>query len=295
MFRLRSAAVIAVMLSTAGSGFAVSAAAADQPAACDAATPPGLTWSTPSFLAWGRQMRIGANVAAPGSGPGYADKSVALSVNAGSVVAAPDPIAHDLEFVLHAPAGGSALHASATWTMVDATGTARCGQSAAVNVPIGLGRSLQFTPKAQRDGITWASSGIADCHDVALQAITLTVQQGSVTRHLSAADQCQPAGTQRVSTPDWELALANGQFVLTPLSAHSSLRARLRYALRVGPRRVASGSLSLVRVYRPERLIVVSDQAFQSVCVHGLYQPKWYGNTVGCKVPGVLSTHLSLA
>ena len=69
----------------------------------------------------------------------------------------------------------------------------------------------------------------------------------------------------------------------------------MRYALRVGSRRVASGSLSLVRIYRPDRLIVVSDPAFQSICVHGRYPPKWYGATVGCKIPGLFRVHVSLA
>jgi hypothetical protein len=115
-----------------------------------------------------------------------------------------------------------------------------------------------------------------------------------VTRRLNAADQCNPAGHQRVATADWELVLANGQFQLHALRAHSSLRTRMRYALRVGPRRVASGSLSLVRNYRPVRLIIVSDPDFQSICVHGRYPPRWYGATVGCKIPGAFSIHVAL-
>ena len=127
-----------------------------------------------------------------------------------------------------------------------------------------------------------------------MQAISLTVSQGSVTRRLSAADQCVPAGHLRVATRDWEVVLVDGRFRLHALKAHSSLKTRLRYALRVGPRRVASGSLSLVRSYRPMRLINVSDQAFQPTCVHGPYQPKWYGNTVACKVPAAFSLHFAL-
>ena len=114
-------------------------------------------------------------------------------------------------------------------------------------------------------------------------------------RRLTAADQCNPAGSKRVSTPDWELVLAKGQFALRALSVRSSVKASLRYALRVGPRRVASGSLSLVRVYRPERLIVVANPAFQDVCVHGIYPMKWYGATIGCKIPGAMSVQLKLA
>ena len=61
MFRLRTA-VLAFALATALSGLSVSpAAAADQLAACDATTPAGLAWSAPSFLAWGRTARVGAN------------------------------------------------------------------------------------------------------------------------------------------------------------------------------------------------------------------------------------------
>ena len=147
-----------------------------------------------------------------------------------------------------------------------------------MSVPLGFGKTLRFKPKLLKDGIAWVAAGAGDCHEIALQAISVTVQQGAVKRQLNAADQCNPAGSKRVSTPDWELVLADGQFALHALKPHSSLKTRMRYALRVGPRRVASGSLSLVRTYRPERLIVVSDQAFQSVCVHGRYQPKWYGS-----------------
>jgi hypothetical protein len=98
-----------------------------------------------------------------------------------------------------------------------------------------------------------------------------------------------------VATGDWQLVLANGRFELRALTAHSSLKARLRYALRVGPRRVASGSLALTRVYRPVRLIVVADPAFQDFCVHGIYPMKWYGATIGCKIPGAMSVRLRLA
>jgi hypothetical protein len=294
MLRLRTAAVLAV-LATAFSGLSASpAAAADQVAACDASAAAGLQWATPSFLAWGRTERVGANVAAAGDGPGYADGSVALSVDAGSASQAADPVDHDFEFVLKAPAHGATMNGNATWTMVDQTGTVRCSQTAALSVPLGIGKTLRYSPKLQGKGVAWIPVGAGDCHDIALQAISLTVSQGAVTRRLGAADQCSPAGNQRVATADWELVLAGGQFQLHALKAHSSLKTRLRYALRVGPRRVASGSLSLVRIYRPVRLIIVSDQAFQSTCVHGRFPPRWYGNTVGCKIPGALSVHLAL-
>jgi hypothetical protein len=293
MFRLRRAAVLAALAVAAVSGSAASpAAAADQLAACDATLAPGLAWTAPSFLAWGRQARIGANVADPGDGPGYDDGSVALSVDAGSAREAGDPLDHDLEFVLKAPAHGTSVNAGATWTMVDATG-AVCAQAAALSVPLGIGATQRYRAKARGAGVAWVPVGAGDCHDIALQGISLTVSQGAVTRRLTAADQCNPAGHQRVATADWELVLAGGQFHLNALKPHSSLKTRMRYTLRVGPRRVASGSLSLVRAYRPARLIIVSDPAFQSVCV-GHYQPKWYGAEVGCKVPGVFSLHLAL-
>jgi hypothetical protein len=296
MFHLRTAAILAAVLATAVPGLAASpAAAADQLAACDPALAPGLTWSTPSFLAWGRQARIGANVAGAGDGPAYADGSVALGVDAGSASMASDPVGHDLEFVLKAPAHGSALNGSATWTLVDATGTARCAQSATLGVPLGAGKALRFAARKQSNGIAWVALGAGDCHDIALQPISLTVQQGTVWRRLTAADQCFRAGSGRAVTSDWELVLAKGRFELHALSAHSSLKARLRYALRVGPRRVASGSLSLVRTYRPVRLIVIANPAFQDVCVHGIYPMKWYGATIGCKVPGAMSVQLKLA
>ena len=88
--------------------------------------------------------------------------------------------------------------------------------------------------------------------------------------------------------------MAGGRFQLHALKTHSSLKTRLRYALRVGPRRVASGSVSLVRHYKPGRLIDVSNVDFQPMCVHGRYQPKWYGNTVGCKIPAVFSIRIAL-
>ena len=45
--------------------------------------------------------------------------------------------------------------------------------------------------------------------------------------------------------------------------------------------------------FRPARLIIVSNPAFQTVCV-GHYAPKWYGSEVGCMIPGVFSLHLAL-
>jgi hypothetical protein len=294
MFRLRTTVALSVVLATAASGLSASpAAAADQLAACDAATAPGLQWAAPSFLAWGRDARIGANVANPGSGPGYEDGSVALSVDAGKASAAANPVDHDLEFALSAPAHGASVNASATWTMVDATGTVRCSQTSALSVPLGAGKTLSYRPKVQGTGIAWVPVGAGDCHDIALQSISLTVSQGAVTRRVNAADQCKPAGHQRVATPDWELVLSGGQFQLHALKAHSSLKTRMRYALRVGPRRVASGSLSLVRTYRPGRLIIVSNPEFQSTCV-GHYAPKWYGTEVGCMLPGLFSLRLAL-
>ncbi|MDX6573093.1 MAG: hypothetical protein QOC86_2249, partial [Gaiellales bacterium] len=83
MIHLRRAALIAV-LATAACGLAAApASAADPLAPCDATAVPGLQWSAPPFLAWGREARIGANVGDPGAGPGYDDGSVALSVDAG--------------------------------------------------------------------------------------------------------------------------------------------------------------------------------------------------------------------
>jgi hypothetical protein len=293
MIRLRRAALTAAVLVTAASGLSASPAAAAV-AACDPALAPGLAWSAPSFLAWGRETRVGANVDDPDEGPIYADGSIALAVDAGGATAASNPVDSDFEFVLKAPARGAAMTGSATWSLVDETGTTRCGQTTAVSVPLGAGKTLRYAPKLQKDGVAWSATGAGDCHDIALEPISLTVQQGAVTRRLTAADQCNPAGAKRVSTADWELALKNGRFELHALTMRSSLKTRLRYALRVGSRRVASGSLSLVRSYRPERLIVVADADFQSICVHGIYPMKWYGATVGCKIPGALSVRLKL-
>jgi hypothetical protein len=296
MLHLRRAVVVASVLVAAALGLSASPAmAADPLAACDPALAPGLTWSAPSFVAWGRQARIGADVADPGDGPGYQDDSVALAVDAGSASAAATPVDHDLEFVVTAPARGSALHGSATWTLVDQAGVAICAQSAAPSVSLGAGKTLRFAPKARKNGIAWAASNPGDCHDIALQSVSLTVQQGAVTRRLSAADQCDPAGSPRVATRDWELELKNGAFELHALSPHSSLKTRLRYALRVGSRRVASGSLSLVRTYRPVKRILWSNMHFLDLCVHGLYKPYAFGNTLACDIPGAFSLHLKLA
>jgi hypothetical protein len=184
------------------------------------------------------------------------------------------------------------VNATATWTLVDATGTVRCTQTAALSIPLGHGKTLKFAPKLQKNGVAWFASGAGDCHDIAVQALSLTVQQAGVMRRLTAADQCNLAGAGRVSTADWELSIAKGRFQLRGLSPHSSLKARLRFALRAGPRRIASGSLALVRVFRPERLIVIADPAFQDICVHGIYPMKWYGATIGCKIPGAMSVAL---
>ncbi len=297
MKRLRRAAVAAAVLATCASGLSASpaAAAGEVAAPCDPALASGLAWTAPSFLAWGRDARIGANVEDAGDGPAYAEDSVALAVDAGRATASSSPVDSDLEFVLQAPPKGDAIAASATWALVDQTATMRCGQAVALNVPLGAGKTLRYATKLQKNGVAWSAIGAGDCHDVALEPVSLTVQQGAVTRRLTAPDQCNPAGAKRVSTKDWELVLKNGGFALRALTTRSSLKTRLRFAVRVGPRRVASGSLSLVRVYKPVRLIVVSDPAFQSICVHGIYPMKWYGSTVGCKIPGAMTVRLKLA
>jgi hypothetical protein len=297
MLRLRRAAVLAAVLALGATALSASpAAAADQLAACDPATAPGLQWSAPSFLAWGRTARVGANVTDPGDGPGYDDDSVALALDAGSARAADDPVAHDLEFVLAAPAHGDSVNAAANWAMVDETGTVLCAQTAALSIPLGIGETLKYRAKAGSAGVSWVAVGAGDCHDIALQGISLTVSQGGVSRSLSAADQCNPAGHKRVATRDWELTLSGGRFHLNALRPHSSLKVRMRYALRVGPRRVASGSLSLVRSYKPDVLILLGggQPGFLENCVHGRYGVHWFGKTVGCRIPGSFKIHLSL-
>lgn len=296
MIRLRCAASLTAVVVTAACGLPASpASAADPLAPCDAAMAPGLQWSAPSFLAWGREARIGANVGNPGAGAGYDDGSVALSVDAGSASEVPDPVDSDLEFLLTAPVRGARAGASATWAMVDAAGTTRCAQSAALSVPLGSGKELRFRAKAESgSGITWLALGAGDCHDVALEPVSVTVSQGGVTRRVGATDECHPLGNRRVATHDWELTLSGGRFHLRALRPHSSLKTRLRYALRVGSRRVSSGSLSLVRAFRPARLIIVSDPEFQSQCV-GHFAPQWFGAQVGCKIPGSFSLRLALA
>lgn len=297
MFRLRRAAVLAAVLALGAAALSASpAAAADQLAACDPATAPGLQWSAPSFLAWGRSARVGANVTDPGDGPGYDDDSLALAVDAGSARAADDPLDHDLEFVLAAPAHGDSVNAAANWAMVDETGTVRCAQTAALSIPLGIGETLKYRAQAGSTGVSWVPVGAGDCHDIALQGISLTVSQGGVSRSLNAADQCNPAGHKRVATRDWELTLSGGRFHLNALRPHSSLKVRMRYALRVGPRRVASGSLSLVRSYKPDVLILLhgTRPGFLDYCVHGRYGVHWFGNDVGCRVPGSFKIHLAL-
>jgi hypothetical protein len=296
MKRLRSA-LAAIVLATVVAGLpATSATAADTVAACDPATAPGLTWGTPAFLAWGRSERVGADVAGAAAGATYSDGSAALSVDSGSVAVAPDPVAHDLEFALSAPTSGSSLHASASWSEVDAGGSALCTQTATLTVPTGRGETLRFTPKALPDGgIAWIGKGAGDCHDIALLAISLTVQQGRVARHLSAPDECAPLGTRHAGTANWRIAVTGGHFELHALPVHSSLTAKLRYALRVGSRRVAAGSISLTRSYQPTQQILETNPAFGNVCVHSAYPMHRIGSLIGCDVPGVMSATLKLS
>jgi hypothetical protein len=296
MMRLRAGFIALVALAAIGSsGLSASVVVAADPAACDPAAAPGLTWSAPAFLAWGRSDRIGADIATAAGGLGYANGSVAVSVDGGGETAAPDAVDHDLEFLLAAPARGAAIHAAATWAQADPAGTATCTQSAALTIPLGAGRILRFKPKALKNGgIAWTAQGAGDCHDVALQSISLTVRQGGSTRRVSAADQCDPAGTRHAATRNWQLVLKQGSFELHALPAHSSLTTRLRFALRVGQRRVAAGWVSLVRTYQPAQQIVVANPSFQGVCVHGIYRVHWIGSTIGCDVPAVASVTLKL-
>ena len=254
----------AAVLVTAASGLSVSPAmaAGEAAAPCDPALASGLAWSAPSFLAWGRDARRRERGGFRRR-PGLRRRLGRARRRCGQGHRILEPVDSDLEFVLQAPAKGDAITASASWALVDETETMRCGQAAALNVPLGAGKTLRYQTKLQKNGVAWSAIGAGDCHDVALEPVSLTVQQGGVTRRLTASDQCNPSGAKRVSTKDWELVLKNGGFALRALTTHSSLKTRLRFAVRVGPRRVASGSLSLVRVYRPVRLIVVSDPAFQ--------------------------------
>ena len=294
--RLRTGLIALVAVSAIGSGLSASVASAADPVACDPVAAPGLTWSAPPFLAWGRSDRIGADIAGSAGGVGYSDGSVAVSVDAGSETVAPAAVGHDLEFVLAAPAHGAAMHASTIWTQTDPTGTAPCTQAAALTIPLGAGRILHFDTKALSDGgIAWMAQGAGDCHDVAMQSVSLTVQQGGTTRRVSAADQCDPAGARHAATPNWRLALKKGHFELHALPAHSSLTTRLRFALRVGQRRVAAGWVSLVRTYQPAQQIVISNSAFQGTCVHGIYKVHWIGSTIGCDVPAFASVTLKVA
>jgi hypothetical protein len=272
----------------------VSASAAEGAGACDPALAPGLTWSAPPFFAWGRTGRIGANIAEAGAGSSYRDGSVALVVTPGSATASGAAVDSDLAFTAQAPARGTAMTGTATWVLADdATGTV-CSQTAALGVPLGAGKTLSFRPTLRKNSVSWAAEGAGDCQDIAVRPLTLTVPQGAVTRRLRVADQGAPAADRRAGTADWQIAVVGGRFQLHVLKAQSSVRTRLRYALRVGSRRVSTGALSVVRTFRPGRTIVVADPAFQDICVHGIYRVQWIGATVGCKVPAELSMRLKL-
>ena len=292
MIRLRSVTVLAALIAAAASVVSASpAAAADAAAACDPALPAGLTWSAPSSVAWGREVRVGANVLDALEGPSYEEDSVAFGVDAGKIRPASDPIAHDFEFEVKAPASGAALAASATWLMTDDTDSTRCAQSVALSIPTDAGDVLRYSARRSNSGITWSPVGAGNCHDVAIEPVSLTVQQGGVTRRLTAPDQCDPSGAKHASTRDWKLSIGDGTFRLTALTAHSSLRTRMRYVVRVGSRRVASGSLALVRTYVPDKRITWPNPAFFSVCIHGMPH-KMIAN--GCIVAGSLKLHLTL-
>jgi hypothetical protein len=289
----RPAAVSALVLAAAALA-GPPAGAADQAAApCDPGLAPGVTWTAPSSLAWGRTATIGADIADPADpdSPAYLDGSIRLAVDAGAVHGASDPVDHDMEFAVTAPARGVALGLTGSWSLADAAGTVTCAQVAAMSVPLAAGAVLRY--RASRDGsaLAWAPAGAGDCHGAALAPATLTVQQGTTMRRIRVADQCRPASRVRVTTPDWDLRVAGGRFVLRAHAVRSSLRARLRFALRVGDRRVAAGSASLVRVYRPNHILVVGTREWWDHCVHGALKVLPGGN---CLIPGARTLQLRL-
>ena len=102
-----------------------------------------------------------------------------------------------------------------------------------------------------------------------------------------------------MGTRDWDLSIGGGAFHLASLKPHSSLHARMRYVLRVGSRRVASGSLALVRDYRPVRTIKFHDRDFYPICIHGM-GPKLLkvittATGTACVVEGSFKVRLTLA
>ncbi len=71
----------------------------------------------------------------------------------------------------------------------------------------------------------------------------------------------------------------------------------MRYTVRVGSRRVASGSLALVRKYRPDRVIKWHDPGFWPICIHGALPHKTINNAtmIACIVNGSLKVRITLA
>ena len=144
----------------------------------------------------------------PATGPGYADGSVALAVDAGSASASSSPVDNDLEFVLKAPARGAAVSGQRHVDARRRDRNRRCAQAAAVSVPLGVGKTLRYATKLQKNGVALVGDrrrrlsrhrAPADQPDACSRA--------RVTRRLTATDQCNPAGAKRVSTKDWELVL----------------------------------------------------------------------------------------
>ena len=139
------------------------------------------------------------------------------------------------------------MNAKATWTMIDATGTVRCAQSAALSIPLGFGKTLRYRPKAQGPGITWVPSGAGDCHDIALQGISLTVRRAGDAPP-DADDQCNPAGHSVRPRADWQLVA--GRRALPAARAEGALLAQDAAAL-CAPGRAAARRLGLGRARAP--------------------------------------------
>ena len=166
------------------------------------------------------------------------------------------------------------MNAGATWTLTDATGTVRCAQSAALSVPLGIGKTLRYRPRLRAR----ASRGFPSAPAIATTSRAGHQPDGlagSVTRRLDAADQCNPAGPQACGhAPTGSSSSSGGQFQLNALGR--TPRSRRGCATRYGSGRGASprARSRSCATTGPMRLIVVSDLAFQSICVHGRYPPQ---------------------
>ena len=204
MLRLRRAAVLAAVLATAAAGVAASpAAAADRGRGVrSGAALPASTWTAPSFLAWGREARVGANVADPGLGPGLRRRlRPARRRRRRCAKLAASPVDSDLEFVVRAPARGVQRHGQRDLDAPRRDGHRRLHPVGRLHDPARRrqGSALCVADARQRRRLGGLGRRRLPRHRAAAGQPDRAGRARSPA-HLTAPDQCSPAATRRVAT-----------------------------------------------------------------------------------------------